>query len=204
MRARVSVHKDFVISPIDDRVYSAFLEHLGRAVYGGIYEPDHKTADANGFRGDVLNLVRDLRPPLVRYPGGNFVSAYRWEDGIGPREERPVRLDLAWRTKEPNWVGTDEFGAWCDAADTEMMLAVNLGSRDLDAARNLLEYTNHSAALTGATCARRTAAPIPITSRCGASATRWTVPGRLATRRPRNMAASPTRPPRPCANTILR
>ncbi len=143
MKARVSVHKDFVISPIDDRVYSAFLEHLGRAVYGGIYEPDHPTADANGFRGDVMGLVRDLKPPLVRYPGGNFVSAYRWEDGIGPREERPVRLDLAWRTKEPNWVGTDEFGAWCEAAGTEMMLAVNLGSRDLDAARNLLEYTNH-------------------------------------------------------------
>ena len=143
MRARVSVHKDFVISPIDDRLYSAFLEHLGRAIYGGIYEPDHKTADANGFRRDVMDLVRDLKPPLVRYPGGNFVSAYRWEDGIGPREERPVRLDLAWRTKEPNWVGTDEFGAWCEAAGTEMMLAVNLGSRDLDAARNLLEYANH-------------------------------------------------------------
>ncbi len=143
MRARVSVHKDFVISPVDDRVYSAFLEHLGRAVYGGIYEPDHKTADANGFRGDVLDLVRDLNPPLVRYPGGNFVSAYRWEDGIGPRGERPVRLDLAWRTKEPNWVGTDDFATWCDAAGTEMMLAVNLGSRDLNAARNLLEYTNH-------------------------------------------------------------
>jgi alpha-N-arabinofuranosidase len=143
MRARVTIHKDFVVSPIDDRMYSAFLEHLGRAVYGGIYEPGHATADENGFRGDVLDLVRDLKPPLVRYPGGNFVSAYRWEDGIGPREERPVRLDLAWRTKEPNWVGTDEFGAWCEAAGTEMMLAVNLGSRDLDAARNLLEYTNH-------------------------------------------------------------
>ena len=143
MRARVSVHKDFVISPIDDRVYSAFLEHLGRAVYGGIYEPDHPTAGANGFRGDVLELVRELRPPLVRYPGGNFVSAYQWEDGIGPREERPVRLDLAWRTKEPNWVGTDDFGTWCKSAGTEMMLAVNLGSRGLDAARNLLEYTNH-------------------------------------------------------------
>ncbi len=143
MKARVSVHKDFVISPVDDRIYSAFLEHLGRAVYGGIYEPDHATADKDGFRGDVLDLVRDLRPPLVRYPGGNFVSNYNWEDGIGPREERPTRLDLAWRTKEPNLVGTDEFGTWCEAANTEMMLAVNLGSRDLDAARNLLEYTNH-------------------------------------------------------------
>jgi alpha-L-arabinofuranosidase len=143
MRARVAVHKDFTVGPIDDRIYSAFLEHLGRAIYGGIYEPGHKTADENGFRGDVLELVRDLNPPLVRYPGGNFVSAYRWEDGIGPQDQRPVRLDLAWRTREPNQIGTDEFGRWCEAAGTEMMLAVNLGSRGLDDARNLLEYCNH-------------------------------------------------------------
>ena len=143
MKARVSVHRDFKIADIDDRIYSAFLEHLGRAVYGGIYEPGHASADKNGFRTDVLGMVRDLRLPLVRYPGGNFVSAYNWEDGIGPREERPVRLDYAWRTRETNAVGTDEFADWCKAAGTEMMLAVNLGSRDLDAARALLEYCNH-------------------------------------------------------------
>jgi alpha-N-arabinofuranosidase len=143
MRARVSVHRDFKIADIDDRIYSAFLEHLGRAIYGGIYEPGHATADDDGFRADVLGLVRDLRLPLVRYPGGNFVSAYNWEDGIGPRAERPVRLDYAWRTRETNEVGTDEFARWCKAAGTEMMLAVNLGSRDLDAARALLEYCNH-------------------------------------------------------------
>ena len=83
----------------------------------------------------MLELVRDLKLPLVRYPGGNFVSAYNWEDGIGPKAERPVRLDLAWRTRETNEVGTDEFARWCEAAGTEMMLAVNLGSRGLDAAR---------------------------------------------------------------------
>jgi len=143
MKARVSVHRDFKIADIDDRIYSAFLEHLGRAVYGGIYEPGHATADKNDFRADVLGMVRDLRLPLVRYPGGNFVSAYNWEDGIGPREQRPVRLDYAWRTRETNAVGTDEFADWCKAAGTEMMLAVNLGSRDLDAARALLEYCNH-------------------------------------------------------------
>ena len=143
MKARVSVHKDFRVGLIDERIYSAFLEHLGRAVYGGIYEPGHPTADSEGFRGDTLELVRDLNLPLVRYPGGNFVSAYNWEDGVGPREERPVRLDYAWRTRETNEVGTDEFGRWCELAGTEMMLAVNLGSRDLDAARSLLEYCNH-------------------------------------------------------------
>jgi alpha-N-arabinofuranosidase len=143
MKASVTAHRDYTISKIDDRVYGAFLEHLGRAVYGGIYEPDHPTADADGMRGDVADLVRDLNIPCVRYPGGNFVSAYNWEDGIGPKEERPVRLDLAWHTSESNHVGIHEFAAWCKTVGTEMILAVNLGSRGLDAARNFLEYVNH-------------------------------------------------------------
>lgn len=142
MRATVTAHKDFTIAKIDDRVYGAFLEHLGRAVYTGIYEPGHKSADKNGMRGDVAQLVRDLNIPLVRYPGGNFVSAYNWEDGIGPREERPVRLDLAWHTSESNAVGVHEFADWCRTVGTEMMLAINLGSRGLDEARNFVEYVN--------------------------------------------------------------
>ena len=129
MKARVSVHRDFKISTIDDRIYSAFLEHLGRAVYGGIYEPGHPTADSDGFRGDVLELVRDLKIPLVRYPGGNFVSNYDWLDGVGPRDRRPTRLDLAWRTTETNEIGTDEFMRWCRKANTEPMMAVNLGTK---------------------------------------------------------------------------
>lgn len=143
MKARVSVHKDFSIAPIDDRVYSAFLEHLGRAVYGGIYEPGHKTADKDGFRGDVLELVRDLKAPYVRYPGGNFVSNYDWLDGVGPQSERPVRLDYAWRTTETNEIGTDEFIKWCRKAGTEPMLAVNLGSRGFTEALAMVEYCNH-------------------------------------------------------------
>ena len=97
------------ISPVDPRIYGSFVEHLGRSVYGGIYEPDHPTADANGFRKDVLDLVRQLNVPIVRYPGGNFVSGYDWEDGIGPKQDRPRRLELAWFSTEPNWFGTDEF-----------------------------------------------------------------------------------------------
>ncbi|KQX34263.1 alpha-N-arabinofuranosidase [Devosia sp. Root436] len=143
MKASVVAHRDFTISKIDDRVYGAFLEHLGRAIYEGIYEPDHPTADENGMRGDVAKLVRDINIPVVRYPGGNFVSAYNWEDGIGPREQRPTRLDLAWHTSESNAVGVHEFADWCASVGTQMMLAVNLGSRGVDEARNFLEYVNH-------------------------------------------------------------
>ena len=142
MKAAVTVSRDYVISQIDNRLYGAFLEHLGRAVYSGIHEPGHPTADRNGMRGDVAELVRALNIPCVRYPGGNFVSAYNWEDGIGPVEQRPTRLDLAWHTSESNRVGIHEFAAWCKTVNTEMMLAINLGSRGLDEARNFVEYVN--------------------------------------------------------------
>ncbi len=129
MKVTAALHRDFRIGEIDDRLYSAFIEHMGRAIYSGIYEPGHPEADENGWRRDVLKFVRDLNIPAIRYPGGNFVSAYKWEDGIGPKEERPVRLDLAWRSKETNQVGINEFAQWAKMADIEMMLAVNLGSR---------------------------------------------------------------------------
>jgi len=143
MRAAVTAHRKNIISDIDPRLYGSFIEHLGRAVYTGIYEPDHETADGSGMRQDVIDLVKELNVPIVRYPGGNFVSAYNWEDGIGPRDQRPTRLDLAWHTSESNQVGIHEFADWCVSARTEMMLAVNLGSRGLDEARNFLEYVNH-------------------------------------------------------------
>jgi alpha-L-arabinofuranosidase len=142
MKATVTANKNYTIAKIDDRVYSAFLEHLGRAIYSGIYEPGHPTADKDGMRGDVAHIVRELNIPYVRYPGGNFVSAYNWEDGIGPVKDRPVRLDLAWHTSESNMVGIHEFAAWCKTVNTEMMLAINLGSRGLDEARNFVEYVN--------------------------------------------------------------
>src|ERR671916_2795615 len=110
--AQVIVDRDFQIGETDPRLFGPFVEHLGRCVYGGIYEPDHPTADEGGFRRDVLDLVRELGPTLVRYPGGNFVSSYRWEDGVGPVEDRPARLDLAWRAIEPNSVGINEFMEW--------------------------------------------------------------------------------------------
>ncbi len=143
MKARVTAHAAYAVSDIDNRLYGSFLEHLGRAIYTGIYEPDHPTADEAGMRGDVIELVRALNTPICRYPGGNFVSAYNWEDGIGPKESRPKRLDLAWHTTESNQVGIHEFADWAEKAGTDMMLAVNLGSRGLDAARNFVEYVNH-------------------------------------------------------------
>ncbi len=142
-KAKLILDKDYIISPIDPRIYGSFIEHLGRAVYTGIYEPTHPTADEEGFRRDVLALVRKLQVPIVRYPGGNFVSGFNWEDAIGPKELRPRRLDLAWNTTETNEVGLHEFASWAKKADTQVMYAVNLGTRGPDAARNVVEYANH-------------------------------------------------------------
>lgn len=143
LQAKMTLEKDFAISEVDPRIYGSFIEHLGRAVYGGIYEPGHPEADENGFRKDVSKLITDLKVPIVRYPGGNFVSGYNWEDGVGPREARPRRLDLAWRTTETNQFGTNEFVDWAHSVNAEVMMAVNLGTRGIDEARNLLEYCNH-------------------------------------------------------------
>ena len=141
-KATISICRDFTAGAVDPRIFGSFIEHLGRAVYGGIYEPDHPAADEQGFRKDVLDLVRELNVPVVRYPGGNFVSGYRWEDGVGPVGLRPRRAELAWRTIEPNLVGTNEFADWSRKAGAEVMMAVNLGSRGMDDARALVEYCN--------------------------------------------------------------
>jgi alpha-N-arabinofuranosidase len=142
-RARLVLDAAFALAPVPRRLFGSFVEHMGRCVYTGIFEPDHPSADTAGFRQDVIELTREIGPTVVRYPGGNFVSGYRWEDGIGPVDQRPARLDLAWRSSEPNTVGIHEFDAWARAVDTEVMMAVNLGTRGLQEACDLLEYTNH-------------------------------------------------------------
>lgn len=131
------------ISEIDNRLYGSFIEHIGRAVYGGIYEPGHPTADENGFRKDVLELAKKLNVPIVRYPGGNFVSGYNWEDGVGPRHLRLTKLDLAWFSVETNEFGLNEFVQWTKKIGAETMMAINLGTRGVDEARNIVEYCNH-------------------------------------------------------------
>ncbi len=143
MKAKITLNHDFEVGKVDPRIYGSFIEHLGRAVYGGIYEPGHPTADDMGFRRDVIDLVKKIGVPVVRYPGGNFVSGYNWEDGIGPKEARPVRTELAWGTLETNQVGIDEFQEWAKRADTSVMMAVNLGTRGPAEAKNLIEYCNH-------------------------------------------------------------
>jgi alpha-L-arabinofuranosidase len=132
----------FIVAPVPPRLFGSFVEHMGRCVYQGIFEPGNESADGDGFRLDVLELTREMGVSVVRYPGGNFVSGYRWEDGVGPVGARPTRLDLAWRSIEPNTFGLNEFMRWIARAQAEPMLAVNLGTRGVAEAVSLLEYTN--------------------------------------------------------------
>ncbi len=140
--ARIYVDPVQKIAPLDRKVLGSFIEHLGRAIYGGIYEPGSKLADSNGFRRDVLEEIRKMGVPIIRYPGGNFVSGYNWLDGVGPKDQRPVVLDKAWNTVETNQFGTNEFMAWCKAAGAEPMLGLNLGTGTPEMAAALVEYCN--------------------------------------------------------------
>ena len=142
-KASIILDKDYQISRIDKRIYGSFIEHLGRAVYGGIYEPGHPEADEKGFRKDVIAAVKKLGVPIVRYPGGNFVSGFNWEDSVGPVENRPKRLDLAWFTTETNEVGLHEFAEWTKKTGSDLMYAINLGTRGPEQARDVVEYANH-------------------------------------------------------------
>ncbi|GAA2344639.1 alpha-N-arabinofuranosidase [Dactylosporangium salmoneum] len=139
----VTLDPAFGIAAVDPRLFGSFVEHMGRCVYGGVFEPGHAEADTDGLRLDVLELVRELGITVVRYPGGNFVSGYRWEDGVGPLADRPRRLDLAWRSVETNAFGVNEFMTWARRAGVEPMMAVNLGTRGIQEACDLLEYVNH-------------------------------------------------------------
>lgn len=141
MHASITLDKAYAIGQIDPRIYGSFVEHMGRTVYGGIYEPGHPTADAQGFRQDVLEKVRNLGVTTVRYPGGNFVSGFNWEDSVGPN--RPKRLDLAWTSTETNEVGLHEFCDWCRKANISPMYCINLGTRGPEQARDVIEYANH-------------------------------------------------------------
>ena len=141
--ARIKVDIERQKGEIDRNIYGNFVEHLGRCIYGGLYEPGSPLSDEKGYRRDVLEATRALRTSLVRWPGGNFVSGYHWEDGIGPKQERPRRLDLAWHSTETNEFGLHEMAEWLEATGgNELMEAVNLGTRGLEEALDLLEYAN--------------------------------------------------------------
>ena len=141
-QALVTIHADRHVGPVNPRLYGSFVEHLGRSVYNGLYEPGHPTADSDGFRQDVVELVKELGVTTIRYPGGNFVSGFKWEDSVGPRDRRPQQLDLAWHSIETNQVGMHEVQRWLDKVGSELMLAVNLGTRGVAEALDLLEYAN--------------------------------------------------------------
>jgi alpha-L-arabinofuranosidase len=140
--SRVLIDPSHPRAKLDRNVFGSFLEHLGRAIYEGIYEPGSPEADSEGFREDVLHEIQDLSVPIIRYPGGNFVSGYNWLDGVGPKKDRPTVLDRAWETIETNQFGTDEFMAWCKKAKTAPLMAVNLGAGTAKKAGNLVEYCN--------------------------------------------------------------
>lgn len=142
MRASLVADKAFAVGEVNPLLFGSFVEHLGRCVYTGLYEPGHPSADEDGLRTDVLSLVRELGVTMVRYPGGNFVSGYRWEDGVGQKAARPRRPDLAWKSLETNEFGLDEFMRFLAKAGAEPMLAVNLGTRGTEEALDLLEYCN--------------------------------------------------------------
>ena len=140
--AKIKLDLERKIGPVDRRIYSAFIEHLGRCIYGGIYEEGSPLSDEHGFRKDVLEAVRGLHPPIIRWPGGNFVSGYHWIDGIGPVEQRPRRMELAWHTEESNHFGTDEFIQYCRMVGTEPYICVNMGTGTMDEAQAWVEYCN--------------------------------------------------------------
>ena len=130
-KTKIIIHPDHKISKVNDNIYGGFTEHMGRCIYGGLYDPDNendKLIDENGFRKDVISAMQELKVPVVRYPGGNFVATYHWLDGVGPRENRPRRPELAWLGEESNQFGTDEFMKWCEIVGTEPYLCLNFGT----------------------------------------------------------------------------
>ena len=162
--ARFTLDPAFTVGEVNPRLFGSFVEHLGRCVYTGIFEPGHPAADEAGLRTDVLELVRELGVTAIRYPGGNFVSGYKWEDSVGPAEERPRRLDLAWRSTESNRFGLSEYIAFLKKVgpQAEPMMAVNLGTRGVAEALELQEYANHPAgtALSGPADRARRQGPV--------------------------------------------
>jgi len=140
--AKIKIDPERRIGNVDRRIFSGFIEHLGRCIYGGVFEEGSSLSDSHGFRRDVLDAARSLHMPLLRWPGGNFVSGYHWTDGIGPREQRPRRTELAWHTEESNRFGTNEFMEYCRLLGVEPYLCVNMGTGTMDEAQAWVEYCN--------------------------------------------------------------
>lgn len=180
-KVTLAFEKDLIRAHVDKRLYSSFLEHLGRAIYTGIYEPKHPMADNHGFRKDVMDLIKELKISYIRYPGGNYVSGFDWKDGIGPLDKRPRRLDLAWHTIESNCFGIDEFVDWSRKAGTRIMGAVNMGTGTPKMRRNSWNTAISPVVHIGPIFAPKMVILSRIISSCGALAMRWMALGRFAT-----------------------
>jgi len=159
--ARIKIDLDRRLGRIDRNIYGNFAEHLGRCIYGGIYEEGSPLSDERGFRTDVMEAVQSLQIPVLRWPGGNFVSGYHWMDGVGPKDQRPRRVELAWHTEESNRFGTDEFIEYCRAIGTEPCICINLGTGTLDEAAAWVEYCNGTGDTYFADLRRRNGHPEP-------------------------------------------
>ena len=178
---RIYLDSRRTISPLDPNLFGSFLEHLGRAIYEGIYDPGSSLSDANGFRKDVIDEVRKLGVPIIRYPGGNFVSGYNWLDGVGPKQDRPRVLDKAWNTINTNQFGTNEFMAWCKPVGAKPLMGLNLGTGTPERAAALVEYCNVEKGTKWSDLRRNHGNDSPTRWSTGAWAMRWTVRGRSGT-----------------------
>lgn len=161
MPARIDLDPDRTLGEVDRRIFGGFIEHVGRCIYGGITDHGSSLSDERGIRLDVLEAARRLRMPMLRWPGGNFVSNYHWQDGVGPVAERPRRLELAWHHEEPNTFGTDEYVEYCRRLGTEPYICLNLGSGSLDEALAWVEYCNGTGDTEHARARRRNGHPEP-------------------------------------------
>ena len=142
LSARIKIDIERTIGKVDPRIYGGFIEHLGRCIYGGVYDEGSAFADERGFRTDVMGAIADLHMPILRWPGGNFVSGYHWVDGVGPQDDRPRKIELAWHQEESNRFGTDEFIDYCRAIGAEPYICVNMGTGTVEEAQNWVEYCN--------------------------------------------------------------
>ena len=179
--ATIGIDLNRKIGTVDRRIFGNFIEHIGRCIYGGIFEEGSPLSDERGFRRDVLDAVRPLRIPILRWPGGNFVSGYHWLDGVGPLADRPRRSELAWYAEESNRFGTDEFIQYCRAVGTEPHICVNMGTGTMDEAQAWVEYCNGTGnTLVGEPAAQARPSRAATACATGASATRCTAAGRSA------------------------
>ncbi len=187
--ARIGIDLNRRMGSVDRRIFGNFIEHLGRCIYGGIFEEGSSLSDERGYRRDVLEAVRPLRVPVLRWPGGNFVSGYHWLDGVGPVHERPRRLELAWYAEESNRFGTNEFIEYCRRIGAEPYICVNMGTGTMDEAQGWVEYCNGTGHTSWANLRRHT--PSLTASATGASATRCMAAGRSGASAPRTMSRRP-------------